>query len=125
MDTQLKQVIYNLERQWGKRVEVKKYHPTDIDFSDPKFNASTESVTIKAVPLPHHSIQINFVPNQGDYESFDRVFLLRVKTIPFQLVVKQTFIIYQGRRYNISKIDILDDLFYVAGCVGEPGESHE
>lgn len=125
MDNQLKQVIYNLERRWGRRVEVKKYHPADIDFSDPKFSASTESATVKAVPLPHHTIQINFVPNQGDYESFDRVFLLRVKSIPFQLVVKQTFIIFQGRRYNVSKIEILDDLFYVAGCTGEPGESHE
>lgn len=126
MNTQIKQSLYNLERQFGRKVTVKKYNPCDIDFANPKHNASVQEGTIKAICLPRHSIEVNYVPNQGDYETFDRVFLIRIKqTLPFPLAVKQTFIIYGDRRYNINKLEVLEDIFYLAGCIGEPGETHE
>lgn len=125
MDTQFKNLIYNLERSFGRRIKVKKFHPCDIDYSDPKFNASSEEQEIKAVALPRNSVQVNFVPNQGDYEFYDRVFLIRIKSLKFELVPKQCYIIFNQERYDIKSLETFENILYLAKCVGIPGEPDE
>lgn len=125
MSTQFKNLIYNLERSFGHRMTVKKYNPCDIDFSNPKFNASTEQQEIKAVALPKHGVQVNFIPNQGDYEVYDRVFLIKAKSLKFELVPKQCYIIFNSDRYAIKSLETFENIFYLAKCIGVPGEPDE
>lgn len=125
MDTQLKYMIYNLERSFGRRLKIKRFQTCDIDYANPQVSASTEEVEVKAVALPKSSVQLNFMPNQGDYELYDRVFLIRIKSLPFELVPKQCYIIYNRERYDIKSLETFEGILYLAKCMGVPGEPDE
>jgi len=112
-----KNVIYALERKFGKKIIIKKYHGTDIDYSDPQFNTSTESCPIKAIALPGCTSVLPFPRNQqGEYESYDRLFLMKIKLIPFDVVPQYCFIMFEGKRYDIKKLETFESIYYLASC---------
>lgn len=125
MSTQLKNLIYTLERTFGRRIKIKKFNPCDIDFANPKYNASVEEQEIKAVALPKSGVQVNFIPSNGDYTVYDRVFLIRMNSLNFELVPKQCYIIYNNERYDIKSLETFENILYLAKCVGIPGEPDE
>lgn len=120
----IKNLIYALEQQYGTKVKIGKYAVGKIDYSNPVGSTSSEEHTVKIIPLPI-SIARTFIKQaKVSFETYDTMYIIKPSAVPFPLK-PGNYIIANGLRYNIQKIEMIETYCYLIGANSALGETHE
>lgn len=120
----IKNLIYTLEQQYGVKVKIGQYKVGEIDYSKPTASTSSEEHTVKVIPLPLNIARSFVKQAKVSFETYDTMYIVKPSAVPFPLK-PGNYIIANGLRYNIQKIEMIETYCYLVGANSALGETHE